>query len=61
MAVGATEGLWSVHEFPPRGQALMEILFAMKLRHAAALATLLSEPSCSFERSLSKGRVCYAL
>jgi hypothetical protein len=51
----------SVNEFPTRGQALMEILSAMKLRQAAALDTLLSEPSCTFGRSLSKGWGCYAL
>jgi hypothetical protein len=61
MAADATEGLRSVNEFPTRGQPLMEILFAIKLRRAAALATLLSEPSRTFGRSLSKGRVCYAL
>jgi hypothetical protein len=36
VVAGATEGLWSVNEFPTRSQALMEILTAMKLRHAAA-------------------------
>jgi len=34
---------------------------ALRVNFAAALATLLSEPFCTFERWLSKGRVCYNL